>query len=249
MNPLLRWRRAKIHDRQIFDCPATRVAETPFHFARTVQWTCGNQLQVLPAYWMRKTDWYAAFHVTKAGRGLWNPSAWFAGTRNTGNPHSEKCSFKTQGQTPGKKMKQSASTTFRKRLRELRQTLRWTQKRTAKACGIGHKLYQLYEIGVKRNPGLLTLEKIAKGFHMEVHELLAPALRRIHKRSAFPKAKRNRKRSRHARKRNWCYLKEPFNFSDVILLQYFFCTISGLCHYPFSVVLKRLSAQGKFQHG
>jgi transcriptional regulator with XRE-family HTH domain len=98
-------------------------------------------------------------------------------------------------------MKQSASTTFRKRLRELRETLRWTQKRTAKACSIGHKLYQLYEIGVKKNPGLLTLEKIAKGFGMEVHELLAPVSTRTRKRSPLPKTKRNHKRGRRGKKR------------------------------------------------
>jgi transcriptional regulator with XRE-family HTH domain len=98
-------------------------------------------------------------------------------------------------------MKQSASTTFRKRLRELRETLRWTQKRTAKACGIGHKLYQLYEIGVKTNPGLLTLEKIAKGFGLEVHELLAPVTTRTHKRSTIPKTKGKHNRKRRGKKR------------------------------------------------
>jgi hypothetical protein len=36
-------------------------------------------------------------------------------------------------------------------------------------------VYQLYELGIKANPGLLTLEKIAKGFGLEIHELLAPA--------------------------------------------------------------------------
>ena len=60
-------------------------------------------------------------------------------------------------------------------MRELRQACRWTQEKAAEACGIGYKLYQLYELGIKKNPGLLTLEKIAGGFGLGVHELLAPA--------------------------------------------------------------------------
>jgi transcriptional regulator with XRE-family HTH domain len=71
-------------------------------------------------------------------------------------------------------MKQSASQTFKGRLLELRQALRWTQKRAADACKINPCLYQLYELGIKKNPGLLTLEKIANGFGIRVHELLAP---------------------------------------------------------------------------
>ena len=70
---------------------------------------------------------------------------------------------------------ESASITFGKRLRELRQACRWTQEKAAEACGIGYKLYQLYELGIKRNPGLATLEKIARGFGLGIHELLAPA--------------------------------------------------------------------------
>jgi transcriptional regulator with XRE-family HTH domain len=69
----------------------------------------------------------------------------------------------------------SASVRFRKRLKELRIACRWTQEKAAESCGIGYKLYQLYELGIKINPGLLSLEKIAKGFGLEIHELLAPA--------------------------------------------------------------------------
>src|SRR3974390_2624697 len=72
-------------------------------------------------------------------------------------------------------VEESASIRFQKRLRELRLACRWTQERAAEACGIGYKLYQLYELGIKQNPGLLTLEKIAKGFGLEIHELLEPA--------------------------------------------------------------------------
>jgi len=71
-------------------------------------------------------------------------------------------------------VEKAASIHFKKRLRELRLACRWTQERAAEACGIGYKLYQLYELGIKINPGLQTLEKVAKGFGLEVHELLAP---------------------------------------------------------------------------
>jgi transcriptional regulator with XRE-family HTH domain len=72
-------------------------------------------------------------------------------------------------------VEESASISFKNRLRELRLACRWTQEKAAEACGIGYKLYQLYELGIKPNPGLLTLERIAKGFGLGVHELLAPA--------------------------------------------------------------------------
>ena len=97
----------------------------------------------------------------------------------------------------------SASITFGKRLRELRQACRWTQEKAAEACGIGYKLYQLYELGIKRNPGLATLEKIARGFGLGIHELLAPAplpRARTRKPLAAPKAK-PKPRKRQAKRR------------------------------------------------
>ena len=72
-------------------------------------------------------------------------------------------------------MRNSASKLFQKRLRELRKSRGWTQEHAAENCGNGYKLYQLYEIGIKKNPGLLTLEKIARGYGLELHELLNPA--------------------------------------------------------------------------
>jgi transcriptional regulator with XRE-family HTH domain len=48
-------------------------------------------------------------------------------------------------------------------------------RKAAEACGIGYKLYQLYELGIKRNPGLVTLEKIARGFRLEIYELFDPS--------------------------------------------------------------------------
>lgn len=82
-------------------------------------------------------------------------------------------------------MEQSVSIRFRKRLRQLRKLRGWTQEQAAEACGIGYKLYQLYELGIKENPGLLNLEKISRGFGLDVSELLAPDM---------PKVKRHSKR-------------------------------------------------------
>ena len=75
-------------------------------------------------------------------------------------------------------MEHTASTRFRNRLRTLRKANGWTQEQAAERCGVGYKLYQLYELGIKRNPGLLTLEKIGKGFGLDISELLAPEMPR-----------------------------------------------------------------------
>jgi transcriptional regulator with XRE-family HTH domain len=100
-------------------------------------------------------------------------------------------------------VEESASVRFRKRLRELRLACRWTQEKAAESCGIGYKLYQLYELGIKNNPGLLTLEKIAKGFGLGIHELLAPALARprVNKPATPSKGKSNPQRKRRNRKK------------------------------------------------
>jgi transcriptional regulator with XRE-family HTH domain len=95
---------------------------------------------------------------------------------------------------------ESASITFKKRLLELRKNLRWTQKRAAKASKISHCLYQFYELGIKKNPGLLTLEKIAKGFGIEIYELLLPASTRFGTRSNAPKPKRRKRETRIKRR-------------------------------------------------
>jgi len=71
-------------------------------------------------------------------------------------------------------MQRSASTLFANRIRSLRKDCGWTQEQAAEACGIDYKLYQFYELGIKNNPGLMTLEKIAKGFGIPLHELLTP---------------------------------------------------------------------------
>jgi transcriptional regulator with XRE-family HTH domain len=73
-------------------------------------------------------------------------------------------------------VKKSAAKLFRERLHQLRKERGWTQEQAAEQCGIGYKLYQLYELGIKQNPGLASLEKLAAGFGLEIHELLTPAL-------------------------------------------------------------------------
>jgi transcriptional regulator with XRE-family HTH domain len=70
---------------------------------------------------------------------------------------------------------------FANRLRELRKQRSWTQEQAAENCRIGYKLYQLYELGIKNNPGLLTLEKIANGYGIGLRQLF---------RSIPPKARR-----------------------------------------------------------
>ena len=72
-------------------------------------------------------------------------------------------------------MRESASKHFQERIKSLRKARGWTQEQAAEACGVGYKLYQLYELGIKSNPGLLTLEKIARGYGLSVHQLLNPA--------------------------------------------------------------------------
>jgi transcriptional regulator with XRE-family HTH domain len=73
-------------------------------------------------------------------------------------------------------VKKSAAKLFQERLRQLRKDRGWTQEQAAEQCGIGYKLYQLYELGIKQNPGLTSLEKLAAGFGLEICELLTPTL-------------------------------------------------------------------------
>ena len=72
-------------------------------------------------------------------------------------------------------MRKNAARRFQECIRQLRLEHGWTQEHAAEKCGIGYKLYQLYELGIKQNPGLLTLEKIAYGFDLEIHELFLPS--------------------------------------------------------------------------
>ena len=76
-------------------------------------------------------------------------------------------------------MQESSSIRFKRRLRELRRQKNWSQEQAAELCGIGQKMFQLYELGVKDNPSLKQLEKIARGFGLDISELLAPKLPKI----------------------------------------------------------------------
>ena len=73
-------------------------------------------------------------------------------------------------------MPRSVTLLFRERIRELRRLRNWTQAEAAEVCGLGDKMFQQYEAGIKTNPGLQTLEKISRGFGVEVHDLFAPEL-------------------------------------------------------------------------
>jgi len=68
---------------------------------------------------------------------------------------------------------------FKKRLKALRKERGWTQEFAAEKCGIPYKMLQFYELGIKKNPVLQTLEKIARGFGLDVSELLAPNFQKV----------------------------------------------------------------------
>jgi transcriptional regulator with XRE-family HTH domain len=78
------------------------------------------------------------------------------------------------------------------RLRELRLEKGWSQERASEICCLGQKMFQLYELGVKNNPSLQTLEKIAHGFGMDISELLA---------SVFPKKKQPKSSAKKSKSR------------------------------------------------
>jgi transcriptional regulator with XRE-family HTH domain len=90
-------------------------------------------------------------------------------------------------------MQSRASSFFKKRIKELRKLQGWTQEQAAEACGLDYKLYQFYELGIKANPGLITLEKIARGFRIEIFELFSPDL------TASPTHKPTKKTKRRSR--------------------------------------------------
>lgn len=79
-------------------------------------------------------------------------------------------------------MAETAAKRFKRRLRQLRLERKWSQEAAAEACGIGQKMFQMYELGVKTNPSLEQLEKIATGFDLDVSELLSPNLPKTRKR-------------------------------------------------------------------
>ncbi len=74
------------------------------------------------------------------------------------------------------------------RLKQLRQLRGVTQEEFAERSGISYKYYQAVEAGRKPDLRLSTSERLAKGFGIDVHELLAPEMpevRRIKKRGGI----------------------------------------------------------------
>lgn len=78
---------------------------------------------------------------------------------------------------------------IQKRLRDLRNASGLTQEAYAELCGIPYKVYQHIERGRRNNPRLTTLEKLAKGYGLTVHDLFAletPTIRRKFKQAEPP---------------------------------------------------------------
>ena len=71
--------------------------------------------------------------------------------------------------TPGK-----AEQLLRLRLRELRQKAGLTQEAYAEQAKFSYKYYQGIERGQWTNLRLRTLEKLAEGYGISLHELFAP---------------------------------------------------------------------------
>jgi len=69
------------------------------------------------------------------------------------------------------------------RLRELRKLHDITQEQFSETAHFSYKFYQLIEIGRKCDLRLSTLERLAKAYGIEVHQLLAPEMPR----TTFPK--------------------------------------------------------------
>lgn len=68
-------------------------------------------------------------------------------------------------------MPKSASERFRANIIALRKARGWTQEMTAEKCSLGEKTLQHFELGIRDNPTLKNVEKIAKGFGVEIGDL------------------------------------------------------------------------------
>jgi transcriptional regulator with XRE-family HTH domain len=66
---------------------------------------------------------------------------------------------------------ESSSKLFRNQLVALRKERGWTQEKAAESAGVGYKTYQHLELGVRDNPTLKILEKLAEGFGVEIGAL------------------------------------------------------------------------------
>jgi len=79
-------------------------------------------------------------------------------------------------------------------LRKLRRLHGLTQEQFAEKAGLSYKYYQALEAGRKRALRLSTVERLARGYGLEVYELLSPRLPRFKHTKALAEADR-RKRS------------------------------------------------------
>ena len=66
----------------------------------------------------------------------------------------------------------SAKQRFKANLIALRKERGLTQKRAAEVASLNYKTYQHLELGIRDNPTLEVLEKLARGFGVRIGELV-----------------------------------------------------------------------------
>jgi transcriptional regulator with XRE-family HTH domain len=84
------------------------------------------------------------------------------------------------------------------RLRELRKLHHITQEQFSEVTGFSYKFYQLIEIGKKCDLRLSSLERLAKAYGIEVHQLLAPEMPK----TTFPKIAPSKRKGTRSIKAN-----------------------------------------------
>lgn len=84
-------------------------------------------------------------------------------------------------------MKNPTANRLLERLRKLRAAHNLTQEDFAERAGLSYKYYQAVEGGRKIDLRLSTLERLARAYNLEVHELLSPD---------FPKETKPRKKTK-----------------------------------------------------
>ena len=82
--------------------------------------------------------------------------------------------FRSTAKNHSARVPASTQTRLIERLRALRKRHGLTQEQFAEVSGLGYKHYQQIEIGMKRDLRLSTIERLARAYGIEVHQLLAP---------------------------------------------------------------------------
>jgi transcriptional regulator with XRE-family HTH domain len=77
-------------------------------------------------------------------------------------------------------------------LRELRKRHSISQEQCSELAGISYKYYQMIEGGRRIDLRLSTLQKLATGYGIQVHELLAPEMPETQIPKAIPSKHRGR---------------------------------------------------------